>query len=295
MAPVPLSVLLLLRSSPAAAFTATGATWYIDDVPIPYWIGSLGTLDEATAIAAIQESVQAWSDAPCGLAFDYQGRTTVPFGSAPDGMNVISLVDADWPSEPALASAPIILFDGPALLEVDIGLNGQYYRWAVEGADGRTAFDLRGGVTHEVGHMLGLWHSTVPGSTLNPALSGSPEAFSLEADDIEGLCYLYASIGEGGGVGDYCDEKRDCAEGLFCLSDDTQRYCSTPCSDARPCPDRFTCFDSMDGPFCVVDQGCGCTSTPQRAPNVWVAVLVALVWGRCRITRRGADPSYMEC
>lgn len=52
--------------------------------------------------------------------------------------------------------------------------------------------DLQGVATHEIGHALGLNHSTVPGATMQPAISGNGSTErSIEADDIAGVQAIY--------------------------------------------------------------------------------------------------------
>lgn len=54
------------------------------------------------------------------------------------------------------------------------------------------ALDLQGDAMHEIGHVIGLGHSTVPGATMNPAITGTgTNARSIEADDIAGLQSIY--------------------------------------------------------------------------------------------------------
>jgi hypothetical protein len=58
------------------------------------------------------------------------------------------------------------------------------------------AFDIQGIVTHEYGHILGLGHSNVGGSTMYPAISGNGVAArSIEADDIAGIKAIYGAAG----------------------------------------------------------------------------------------------------
>ena len=60
------------------------------------------------------------------------------------------------------------------------------------------ALDIQGVVAHEFGHALGLGHSTVPGSTMYPALGGSGvEARSIETDDAAGLVAVYGAVPPG--------------------------------------------------------------------------------------------------
>jgi len=136
--------------------------------------------------------------------------------------------------------------------------------------------------------MIGLWHSTVSGATLNPAMAGNPEAATLEDDDLEGLCYLYGTFGQLGEIGDYCDENRDCSAGLSCLADGNQRYCSTECADNDDCPDDFSCFSTGAGDYCVTASGCGgCQgSGPAGALAAGIAAFLLAARRRLKVVSR---------
>ncbi len=281
--------MILLFIAPALAWTDIGATWPQDAFPIPYTVAEPlgGGLDEDAALAAIQAGFQAWEDAGCGVSFTYAGRSaSASFGGEADGLNAVFLLDEAWPDDTALVSTPALFTAGTEIVEADLALNAQTYAWATEGADGRAIMDLQSAVTHEAGHLLGLWHSTVEGASLNPAMDGDPEARTLEEDDLAGLCALYEDVASGeGALGETCTETTDCAEDLFCLADGDDRYCSQTCAGEEACPDGYVCLEVGDGSSaCAValaKEGCGCGTG--GAPGGLGALVVALA----ALLRRG--------
>ncbi|CAH8312980.1 unnamed protein product [Eruca vesicaria subsp. sativa] len=71
--------------------------------------------------------------------------------------------------------------------------------WIVsgEGGDGvlseRAAVDLESVAVHEIGHLLGLGHSSVQDSIMYPTLTTGRRKVDLHSDDVEGVQYLYGS------------------------------------------------------------------------------------------------------
>ncbi|OEL17830.1 Metalloendoproteinase 1-MMP [Dichanthelium oligosanthes] len=93
-----------------------------------------------------------------------------------------------------------IPFDGPlgVLGHAFSPKNGRLHldaaeRWAVDmGTEtAHSAVDLESVATHEIGHVLGLGHSSSPKAVMYPSLSPREKKADLTVDDIEGVQWLY--------------------------------------------------------------------------------------------------------
>jgi hypothetical protein len=84
-----------------------------------------------------------------------------------------------------------------ALLETDIVLNGMEFEWFTDIHETNTAARfIEGIVTHEVGHLLGLLHSPVGGTTLFPRGTGGVNSQAgLSLDELCAMRVLYPQPG----------------------------------------------------------------------------------------------------
>ncbi|XWS68936.1 hypothetical protein CRYUN_Cryun04dG0136100 [Craigia yunnanensis] len=80
--------------------------------------------------------------------------------------------------------------------------NGRFHldgdeNWVVSGDVKRSALpsavDLESVAVHEIGHLLGLGHSSVEDAIMYPAISSRTKKVELANDDIEGIQLLYGS------------------------------------------------------------------------------------------------------
>ena len=79
-----------------------------------------------------------------------------------------------------------------AIGDADVLLDDAHHDFCVSPACGPGQYDVQETLTHELGHVLGLDHSTVAASTMYAnADAGETLKNSLEADDIAGVCTAY--------------------------------------------------------------------------------------------------------
>ena len=196
----------------------------------------------------------------------------------PDGRNVVFAFADGWPDESSLLTSQRLYSDAVTMVEADLALNAQHFAWATNGIE---LYDIRSAATHEIGHLLGLWHSAEVDATLNPALDGHPDGRDLAPDDIAGFCELY---GAGDGAqGDSCVEAEDCADGMICLADGEDRYCTVECDGGAGCPDGYECLEAGGVEVCALAGGCsGCSAGPGRSPATLLVLLLAALAFRIR-------------
>ena len=83
------------------------------------------------------------------------------------------------------------LYSGPEGSNWTIVYNDEYVWDDGPGAPAAGALDLQAVATRQIGFLLGLGHSAVPGATMSPTLADPTAARSIEADDIAGLQAIY--------------------------------------------------------------------------------------------------------
>jgi hypothetical protein len=169
-----------------------------------------GFATEESVRAAFQASFDAWAAVDCSgkkpfwVAQAAATTTTSKSEFLYDAVNesvVIARTAADWASlkdHDFNALALTLLWHDKntgEILDVDMELNtgaGAFSDCGRAGACTSSMIDLQNTVTHEAGHLLGLGHSTVRGSTMEASTKSGPEVTkrTLEEDDEAGYCAL---------------------------------------------------------------------------------------------------------
>lgn len=219
--------------------------WDASKLPLTFILALPPSRDLGSEAAGeLEVAMRTWERPAC-TAFHarFDGvRNALP---GDDGENGVFFHDAEWPDalEPgALAQTVLHEDEAGKLRDADLHINSAEFRFSSTAAVGTQ--DIRGVLVHELGHALGLGHSTDPRATMN--ISGSGLRWrSLENDDILGVCTLYPGTG-----GASCDAA-PCPDGFLCVAGACQRpgeradVCS-PCS-----PELDACEAAGDGARCV--------------------------------------------
>jgi len=193
-----LSAFVLISNGGKVARWANGrAEYYIKDIPAEFE-------------SAIESSFSAWADIS-GIDLRFTAKGVGSAGQSRDGKNTLQWVTDNWtslsfrPPSNALA-VTLSSFNGESglVIDADIYFNAVEFGWAnVEGPEDEGFVDVENIATHEIGHMIGLDHSSVNYYENDPELaeatmfyaSGSGETSRREpkADDIRGVTALYSA------------------------------------------------------------------------------------------------------
>jgi len=175
-----------------------------DGVPVKMRVNAQGEPDApGYGFEQIQAALQAWSGVD-GSSFHYQdGGFTDADGFQEDGVSAISFGDPLGQMDPPADCAGILAIAGfmQDVTETRI-VNGQSFFRIVEGdVVFNTGWkgcgfledfnNLAEVAAHELGHVLGLAHSTDPEAIMYPYAHLDGRGGSLGKDDTDGLVFLY--------------------------------------------------------------------------------------------------------
>lgn len=159
---------------------------------------------DSDVIGAIRRSIATWeSAADIKIELDFTERATVsPAGIVGDGVSLITIAATPenallFAKDPMAESAKTRVFYNARnhITEADVVLN-PYQQFSTDGTFG--TFDLESTLTHELGHVLGLKHSSVLGATMSGTLPkngafGTPEfsGRTLSDSDLAAIREVY--------------------------------------------------------------------------------------------------------
>jgi len=176
--------------------------------------GLVGVTDStggATAVVnAINNSSVGWNGAGSGTVVTAT-RASVSGFSLGDGIPMLNFTDPQNACTGNCLAATFTSYyssrgDGTyRIYDADIVTNTAH-PWTSQSEDPGGSgcsgeFYIEGVMVHEIGHALGLAHTTVSGATMYPSVSACNNApASIATDDVNGINALYAGGGGGGGA-----------------------------------------------------------------------------------------------
>ena len=187
-----------------AAFTFLGASrWFEPDTgaAVTMLLNSQGEPTAPTGgFDQIRAALAAWSGAS---SFRYaDGGFTAALGYQADGVSAVSFGDPLGQMDPPVGCSGTLAIGGYFATGETRTVNGTVFNRIVEGdVVGNSGWGGCGvnsdfnkmaeWLTHELGHVLGLGHSTDTGATMYAVAHFDGRGASLRADDIAGLRALY--------------------------------------------------------------------------------------------------------
>jgi hypothetical protein len=281
----PATTSVLPRGARRWAPNDPAGTWGTDALPLAFDLALPGSRDLGpNAAAELEVAARTWARPSCS-GFRARYRETRALTAADDGESGVFFHDDAWPEElvPGAVAQTVVHTDASgSLRDADIHLNGAAYRFSLDGAPGTQ--DTRSILVHEIGHALGLGHSSDPRATMYTSGSGLRWR-SLEQDDVDGVCALYPGRGSGGCGADPCPGGLVCVAGACQRPGDRADACS-PCSpDAsgacEAAGDDARCVDLGAGHACgrpcAADRDCGdgfaCRATTEAGDRQCVSLV----------------------
>lgn len=195
--------------APARAYVRTTVDG-VPDLPL-FWAdrtidvelasGSSTDVDAARLRSALDAALASWSHAGCTdvLLVDVgeaSGPTTNLDGGRYDGHERVVVRENAWPAiaGPETLALTTVVYDRAtgAILDADTDLDAVMHAFSVGDPVPSDHDDLENTLTHEMGHLLGFSHSSVPEATMfASAAPGETLKRDLAPDDVRAVCETY--------------------------------------------------------------------------------------------------------
>lgn len=180
---------VVLSAEPMMAYTLLSPrrTWASTPISVRvYTTGNNSINDGDGGVTAVVGAVRAW-----GIISSSSTTQQAVRGTAPSTIMLNS--NGKICTGSCLAATLTGYYSGNTIYDADIYTNTRFSYTSSRETDGCSGeYDIDGIMVHEVGHVIGLGHSSVSGATMYPSVSScNYNNRTLEADDLAGKNDLY--------------------------------------------------------------------------------------------------------
>ncbi len=185
-----LALLIVVAAAvPASAYTLLSPrrSWASAPISVPvYTTGNKTVTDSDGGVTAVVGAIKAWGIINSGTTNQQAVR-----GQAP--ATIMLNNNGKLCNGSCLAATLIGYYSGSTIQDADVYTSTRHAFFSSRETDACSGeYDIDGVMVHEVGHVIGLGHSSVAGATMYPSVSACNTANrSLEADDLAGKNDLY--------------------------------------------------------------------------------------------------------
>jgi predicted Zn-dependent protease len=183
------TILTMAAADPAMAYVLLSPRRVWASVPVPvrvYTAGNSTINDGSGGVNAVANAVKAWTVVGSGTTGSKAVRGTAPATIELNSNGKIC-------TGSCLAATLTGYYSGNIIYDADVYTNTRYNYTSSGENDGCSGeYDIDGIMVHEVGHVIGIGHSNVSGSTMYPTVSScNYNNRTLEADDRAAATDLY--------------------------------------------------------------------------------------------------------
>lgn len=137
----------------------------------------------------IRKATEVWNAAAGREILKIGGIVDQASNASPDGTNLISF-EREWNGHRAEQARTTIYWAGSRIYESDVRLNDRDFRFFAGDSPGVSEVDMESLMIHEFGHVLGLKHTDLTQSVMQPTLAGASldnprAAFRRELGEVD--------------------------------------------------------------------------------------------------------------
>ena len=186
------AIFVIAAAEPVMAYTLLSPRRRWASTPVSvrtYYIGNSTITDGDGGVTAVVNAIRAW-----GIISSSSTTSAAVRGSAPATimLNTNGGVCTGSCLAATLTGYYVSQTGDDRIYDADVYTNTSVALYSSRESGCSAEYDIDGIMTHEVGHVIGIGHSSVSGATMYPSISAcNTSARSLAADDIAARDDLY--------------------------------------------------------------------------------------------------------